>query len=235
MAISSIVRIAKGLSESKRTVKLTEGTKRFVNRPALVAEPAAEIKPVTNLAPGLSEDEHRSLVTNLNSFKKSREIGEGQKLGIPYLAEKKKEGDWKTISRVMDRHSKEDWWSPEFKVGRSNYDEDLDSRAKKFGWDTSITVMTPDEYIDQATRVLGKMEGNPKLTRQEVERTRTDSFIEIRKKMIEHGNFDIPYLQMTKENPGQEGINRAMAAKSLGIDEIPVLVIKDKASAQATQ
>src|SRR5690606_34264348 len=98
---------------------------------------------------------------------------------------------------------------------------------EKHGWGSEVVVMTPDEYIDQAVRVLRRMENNPNLTREEVETTRLDSYIEIRQKMIDNPQFDIPYLKMTQENPSQEGINRAMAARDLGIDEIPVLVIRD--------
>ena len=119
-------------------------------------------------------------------------------------------------------------FSPENRTGRTNFDEDMQHLADKNGWTYETINMTPDEYIDEATVLLQRMEDNPRLTREEVERTRLDSFPFIKEKMLKHGDFDIPYLDYTGHG-GQEGINRAMAARDLGEETIPVRVIRQKA------
>lgn len=90
-----------------------------------------------------------------------------------------------------------------------------------------LTIMSPDEYIDKVVDEFAKKEG---LTRQQVLETRTD--LDRAKKTL---NSDEAYpltLDTTKDYVDQEGLHRALAAKELGLKEVPVIVDASKFKAK---
>lgn len=88
-----------------------------------------------------------------------------------------------------------------------------------------ITVMTPDEYIDMA------MKADPKRSRKDIvdERLEDVEGMERNRKAIKEGSA-IPLMIDTMPDGTvlQEGLKRALAAKELGLTEVPVIVDASK-------
>jgi hypothetical protein len=88
------------------------------------------------------------------------------------------------------------------------------------GKEGTIEYMTPDEYINRANR--NRKEKPP--LEQEYQMIES-GLVEKYKKMTEAGSkMPLPYIDTI--NHEQEGRHRAMVAKAMGIEKIPVLIIK---------
>lgn len=110
-------------------------------------------------------------------------------------------------------------------TGTSYYDNFLNPKDLAYMQDAKrktgyIAEMSPDEYIDRVARQVFKK------PRYVAERGLDSENINNYAKMMQEGTkFDMPYLEISYGN--QEGRHRAMAAKKLGIEKIPVLVVTD--------
>lgn len=83
-----------------------------------------------------------------------------------------------------------------------------------------VFEITPDEYLERSAKLLGK-------SKKELEETirsghRYDDMVELA--ISKQDDVQMPYLDYA--NKGQEGNHRALVAKDLGAETIPVLVIK---------
>lgn len=91
-----------------------------------------------------------------------------------------------------------------------------------------IEHMSPDEYIDRvydAYKHIVIDDGIP-LTRNDIINGRSKSLIKKYAKDMENGDkFPIPSLYYRGTRLGQEGLHRALAAKLIGINKIPVMVV----------
>lgn len=81
-----------------------------------------------------------------------------------------------------------------------------------------IAEMSPDEYIDRISYEVFHT------TKEAAIICDYDNVKEYAKMMAEGVKFDMGYLDYSREPAGQEGRHRAMAAKLLGIDTIPVYI-----------
>jgi len=112
------------------------------------------------------------------------------------------------------------------KTGMPTYDDmmadpDYFARAKrrKHG----IVMMSPDEYINKA--VKGFKQSDPDATAESVIRTRDPDLISKYAKQMQTG-AKFPTIMLDYSiGFSQEGLHRALAAKQLGLDEIPVMII----------
>lgn len=79
--------------------------------------------------------------------------------------------------------------------------------------------MTPDEYMDRCAKEIFKTPIEDSYDGME-EKEAVHKYAE----MMKNGTkFDMPYMDV--KNLQQEGRHRALAAKELGIDKIPVLYL----------
>ena len=83
-----------------------------------------------------------------------------------------------------------------------------------------VFELTPDEYLERSAKILNK----PK---KELEQTirqgdRYDDMVELA--ISKNDDIQMPYLDYASK--GQEGNHRALVAKDLGAETIPVLVIR---------
>ena len=86
-----------------------------------------------------------------------------------------------------------------------------------------IAEMSPQEYINRASKAFKK---SPKEVEEQRRKVDNGYSVEDIKKLMQEGkDFVIPYLDYTNGYIGQEGLHRAIAAKDLGADKIPVLVM----------
>ena len=95
-------------------------------------------------------------------------------------------------------------------MGIASFDDDL-AEGKGF-----IAEMSPDEYIDRISYDIFEN------TRENTVDVWYDNVQEYAKMMADGVKFDMGYIDY--QNGGQEGRHRAMAAKLLGIDKIPVYI-----------
>jgi hypothetical protein len=165
---------------------------------------------------GLPQAETEQLARDLVVLRRIR----GNNLRIPLARQAKEVGDWQTISKIARRHVEGSFFSSDFKTGRSNYDDDLGIRSQKFDLTHEVVDMTPDQYIDEASKLLHSTRENVLSTRP-LDNDLVQTF-------LNKGNMDIPYLDYSREGFGQEGLNRAVAAKELGIEKIPVLRVRNR-------
>lgn len=84
-----------------------------------------------------------------------------------------------------------------------------------------LTEMTPDEYIDKVVDEFAKKEG---LSREDVLSTRDIQEKTYIKDQLENNEAYPLTLDTTKDFVDQEGLNRALWAKELGIEKVPVIV-----------
>lgn len=109
------------------------------------------------------------------------------------------------------------------KTGMSYYDDFLNPKDHDYkklvkGLQGNIVMMSPDDYIDR----LGKDIFH--CSRERVLRgVDQDNVEQIRQKMAAGTKYNIPILDLA--NTTQEGRHRALAAKALGVQKIPVLVV----------
>jgi len=88
-----------------------------------------------------------------------------------------------------------------------------------------IVMMSPDEYINEAARILSS--GSSESTAADVIQQRARNFPRIQgiQDLLDQGeDFQIPFLDYKRG--GQEGLHRAMAAKNLGEESIPVMIMR---------
>jgi len=84
-----------------------------------------------------------------------------------------------------------------------------------------FTEMSPDEYIDKVVDEFAKKEG---LSREDVLSTRDIQEKTYIKDQLENNEAYPLTLDTTKDFVDQEGLNRALWAKELGIEKVPVIV-----------
>lgn len=100
-------------------------------------------------------------------------------------------------------------------------DPEYFQRRKKRKFD--VVEMSPDEYIEKAVRGFSRF-GN--YTRSEVLATRSPELIDkYAEKMLAGEEFPTLVLDYTDEWFSQEGLHRAMAAKKIGLEKVPVMVV----------
>lgn len=109
------------------------------------------------------------------------------------------------------------------KTGIPIYDDVLNDweyglRKNRLG---KVVQMSPDEYIQEAAKMFARPWR--KVTAEDLIKQRTDNNLVRLKEILPQGNIDMPMLNY---GPGsftsQEGLHRALAAKQLGIKQIPV-------------
>ena len=99
--------------------------------------------------------------------------------------------------------------------------------AKEYGITYHDRKMTPDQYIQRATRINSKNQGikcKPGANEKEIRRCDRRGAIENLKNKIQdiEQEVDIPYLDYSSGD--QDGFHRAIAAKDASIKQIPVRV-----------
>ena len=99
----------------------------------------------------------------------------------------------------------------------------LDYLAREKGLKPELVKMSPDEYIDAVVKGFSS-------TRENVVRERDTEKVERFAKKMEGGEkFPILTLDYTR-NPkrvSQEGVHRSLAAKEIGVKEVPVLIVRE--------
>ena len=129
----------------------------------------------------------------------------------------------------------------------SKYTNLKDYYAKEKGMEADFVYMTPDEYLEALLKKNGGISSyqtiddivkrsrettpNHKGWRDYAEDMRAGNF---NSKLSEGGKFPPPYLAYRASGVEQEGIHRALAARSLGITKMPVVVetpVKNKPAA----
>ena len=111
-----------------------------------------------------------------------------------------------------------------FEVGDLPDDIDFLKRGGK------LTVMTPDEYIDMAIKA------DPKRSRKDIVNERLEDVEGMARNKEAIQNDAAPPLSVDRRADGtvtQEGLKRALAAKELGLTEVPVIVDASKFKADA--
>lgn len=121
-------------------------------------------------------------------------------------------------------------------TGMSFYDDSLDysdyARETKENF-SEVFMMSPDDYIDLCTYGFQSTGSNTSKDKLLSSRKLDKEDIEKYKDIIQNETMDMPVLEMQiSDDPnkdldsfGQEGLHRAIAAKELGIKQIPVLVM----------
>ena len=107
-------------------------------------------------------------------------------------------------------------------TGTSHQDllEDKD-RARRHGYkNVQIVEMTPDEYMHAISKYIFKTP----IEQSYDGMLNKDSIDEYAEMMKNGTKFDMPYIDL--KTKGQEGRHRALAAKKLGIEKIPVLILE---------
>lgn len=89
-----------------------------------------------------------------------------------------------------------------------------------------VQYMSPDEYLEKAADLLSSKEKSPVTVESLVSSRPRKDWVGIADAMGEGKVFASPWLDYRSGMEGQEGIHRALAAKHLGMDKIPVTVIK---------
>ena len=99
--------------------------------------------------------------------------------------------------------------------------------------DYQILNMSPDEYLNRAFEILSRS-GNATPAEIIAQRAGNPEYIQSMAESMLDGNvYAAPYLDY--KGQGQEGIHRALAAKQLGVDEIPVMVFDSYSNPSAPQ
>lgn len=108
--------------------------------------------------------------------------------------------------------------------------DDMLKRARHYeivkGLKFSLTMMTPDEYMDKVFWLFWQKSSEFSMARptRETALSTTPSIVSEYAKLMKKGTkFPIPYLDYVGFE--QEGRHRAMAAKEAGIEQIPVLMV----------
>lgn len=185
--------------------------------------------------PGLDEVQSAQVGNDIVAFRRARGKGPGERLGIDVL--KGESLDWPLTRAIMARHRDNSFFGT--KTGMPTYDDFMNQtgRAADKGKEVEIIRMTPEEYITFATDTLNHrqlQEGLSELSVDAVKGTRTGERLdEVMNAMIHEGNFDIPVLDYT--DMSQEGLHRAIAAQKLGIQDMPVLVVRSNMPVEMTQ
>lgn len=114
--------------------------------------------------------------------------------------------------------------APGVTANQYDYRKDPEYFAKNKDIVTSVERMSPDEYIEEATGILAS-KGIQTADEILVQRSKDTENIDFLKDRIQSGEkTGAPYLDY--KNAGQEGLHRAIAAKELGMESIPVQVIR---------
>lgn len=115
------------------------------------------------------------------------------------------------------------------KTGIYMYDDSEDMKRRKLG--SKRVEMSPDEYIKKATNTFRRSGSSSNAKQIEQGRAQDTEHIEELKKKIQNPNTEIdePYLHYQQQRGNaydyQEGLHRAVAAKQLGVEKIPVHII----------
>lgn len=102
-------------------------------------------------------------------------------------------------------------------------------QAREKGRELSIEWMTPDQYVARsaygsAQKHGGSMDATIAQLRGDKERTGS-----IAQAMRDGTRFEMPWFDLSRDGFSQEGNHRALAAKELGMEYIPVAVVRDVA------
>ena len=93
-----------------------------------------------------------------------------------------------------------------------------------------VVTMTPAEYFRYAAlshiRQLGKHSPKDKLER-EYNSILPGNVKKLASQMEAGSSFEIPFIDLSNRGKNQEGRHRVLAAASLGVDSVPVLIIRD--------
>jgi len=111
-------------------------------------------------------------------------------------------------------------------TGMPTYDDmmknpDYFARAKRRKG--GIIMMSPDEYIDRA--VKGFQKSDSTTSREQVLASRDIEIVNQYAREMQGGDKFPTIMLDYSIGFGQEGLHRAMAAKKLGIEKIPVMVV----------
>lgn len=88
-----------------------------------------------------------------------------------------------------------------------------------------IVMMSPDEYIDKATKAFQRMEPSSGYSRDIVMKTRDPELVAKYAEQMKGGEKFPTLVLDYSRGFEQEGLHRAIAAKKLGVEEIPVMVV----------
>jgi len=108
------------------------------------------------------------------------------------------------------------------KALQNNDERLLNYFDKEKGFKPELVKMSPDEYIDTVVKGFNS-------TRKNVERERDPEKVDrFAKKMKDGEKFPILTLDYTRNDKrvSQEGIHRSLAAIKVGVNEVPVLIIR---------
>lgn len=88
-----------------------------------------------------------------------------------------------------------------------------------------VVLMSPDEYIQKAFRGFEKMNDHNKLSIEDVISSRDPKRVKKYAQQMQSGEKFPTIVLDYSLGFSQEGLHRALAAKILGIEEIPVMIV----------
>lgn len=165
---------------------------------------------------GLDPDRTLQLINDIRTVRMYKRVGpDADSMSIPYLAPKKEAGDWETIARTMRLYAQDKWWDPGLRAA-DQMSEDTLNPAYTVG---DVEIMTPDEYLELAYSSLEQNGLSDLITNPTQEEL--DMWTENLLYLVEKG-FGTAIPALYGKSEGVDGIRTALAAKHLGLDEIPV-------------
>jgi len=89
-----------------------------------------------------------------------------------------------------------------------------------------LVMMSPDEYITEASRILSRQSpGEADFDNVVRSRTQDMEYLQGIQDLLDQGaDFQVPFLDYKRG--GQEGLHRTIAARNLGEEQIPVMVMR---------
>jgi len=89
-----------------------------------------------------------------------------------------------------------------------------------------LVMMSPDEYISEASRILSRQSpGDIDFDNVVRSRTQDMEYLQGIQDLLDQGaDFQVPFLDYKRG--GQEGLHRAISARNLGEEQIPVMVMR---------
>ncbi len=111
-------------------------------------------------------------------------------------------------------------------TGMPTYDDMManpDYFAKAKRRKGSVIMMSPDEYIERAA--AGFRKHDPEVTVDSVIKSRDTALVDKYAQEMQSGDKFPTIMLDYSMGFGQEGLHRALAAKKLGIEKIPVMIV----------
>ena len=89
-----------------------------------------------------------------------------------------------------------------------------------------LVMMSPDEYISEASRILSRQSpGDIDFDNVVRSRTQDMEYLQGIQDLLDQGaDFQVPFLDYKRG--GQEGLHRAISARNLGEEQIPVMIMR---------